>query len=494
MPEFKCKIDPLDTSNEAPLVKFERDLELKLQSTVADDDLLSAFAIAILKGESQINGMKNDKATVITVNLDLGPIFEQVQRKILEEMKNAVTLITTGPLPTPVAPTVQVTTISHRLTDDSELKISFKVSGKDANQEEAVADILTDLGADAYRFPIDFTAVPAMEVPVVADFNNMLVGTIVKWRNAQARLKLAILDNLPDDIKTQMYELLKKTKQKKGFCRDAGSIIWKELKRRYDVSSASDTSKVNKFLTFCNTKRGQEDLITYLRRLQTVQTQTADMQFSNDMIYAHKALASLMAAIDQDSDPKFCVAYAKISGDIEASIKAKRVLPSLAIIQQLEQALNDMKSSSALAHVGKKRANGLRVAEQQIQRLQAQVARLSEAQKSPSHANSSGSVANTSGSVDPRWNPPKNLGFTRDPSVCDWCHICWKQNPVAAKFRGYNELAVTGIAPHGANCTSVDHKTAIGTAKAAASILKHAGTRADEAADKAEAKRVKPRV
>ena len=207
MPEFKCKIDPLDTSNEAPLVKFERDLELKLQSTVADDDLLSAFAIAILKGESQINGMKNDKATVITVNLDLGPIFEQVQRKILEEMKNAVTLITTGPLPTPVAPTVQVTTISHRLTDDSELKISFKVSGKDANQEEAVADILTDLGADAYRFPIDFTAVPAMEVPVVADFNNMLVGTIVKWRNAQARLKLAILDNLPDDIKTQMYEL-----------------------------------------------------------------------------------------------------------------------------------------------------------------------------------------------------------------------------------------------------------------------------------------------
>ena len=142
MPEFKCKIDPLDTSNEAPLVKFERDLELKLQSTVADDDLLSAFAIAILKGESQINGMKNDKATVITVNLDLGPIFEQVQRKILEEMKNTVTLITTGPLPAPVAPTVQVTTISHHLTDDSELKISFKVSGKDADQEEAVADIL----------------------------------------------------------------------------------------------------------------------------------------------------------------------------------------------------------------------------------------------------------------------------------------------------------------------------------------------------------------
>ena len=37
----------------------------------------------------------------------------------------------------------------------------------------------------------------------------MLVGTIVKWRNAQARLKLAILDNLPDDIKTQIRDLLR---------------------------------------------------------------------------------------------------------------------------------------------------------------------------------------------------------------------------------------------------------------------------------------------
>ena len=54
MPEFKCKIDPLDTSKPAPLVKFKRDLELKLQSTVTDEDLLSSYAIAILKGKTQL--------------------------------------------------------------------------------------------------------------------------------------------------------------------------------------------------------------------------------------------------------------------------------------------------------------------------------------------------------------------------------------------------------------------------------------------------------
>ena len=61
------------------------------------------------------------------------------------------------------------------------------------------------------------------------------------------------------------------------------SLVLKELYRRYGIAQADETTKVAQFLTFCKSIRGQESLLEYLRRLQTIHMETATITASNDI-------------------------------------------------------------------------------------------------------------------------------------------------------------------------------------------------------------------
>ena len=455
MSELKIDVEPLNIKETAPMKTYVDNLEIALTKSVRSSDDLSTYAAALLLKRPKVLGTADNKATEVTTTVDLKSMIDRVVQQFREHMI-AVIMANAG------ADHI-VTELAHEILPGQKLKISYKLRGPGVSHADAVDTVLATLTAEDYRVPVTLSDLTDMELPVVSDFEHMLIATNTKWRDAEKRLHTYIDESLPASIKKQMREFVKTARRTRP-CRDVGTTVLNELYRRYGIAEADETTKVAQFLTFCKSIRGQESLIDYLRRLQTIHMETAPVTVSNDMVYAHKARASFLAAARSDPDASNAVAYARIVASIEASIKTKVYMQPHAIITALESAQKALASSASLT--GTKRARGLYVQDnydgsgssgppppssgsgtvsdsssglaKTLGLIQQSLARLAETQ-----------TASKKKKPNPdkkKYAPPSGQGF--DPEVAVWCHKCWSNPKHPKRFNGYNERAITNIAPH----------------------------------------------
>ena len=438
MSDLKISVQSLDLKENAPMKTWVENLDIALTKSVRSSDDLSTYAAALLMEKTKVVGTASDKATALTTTVSLKHVIDEVVQRLREDMI-AVIMSNAGDDHT-------VTEVSYRMLPDQDLEVTYNLRGPEASHATTVDTVLDTLNT----VPLALSAMEDMALPVTNDFEHMLIATNTKWRNAEKRLYTFIDESLPDAIKKQMREFVK-THQATRSCKDIGTLVLKELYRRYGIAQADESTKVAQFLTFCKSIRGQESLLEYLRRIQTIHMETAPITVSNDMIFAHKARASFLSAAKSDPDASNSVAYARIVASIENSIEDKTYMQPHAIITALEKTQKAMNSSASLS--GTKRARGLKVEEapagsssdlkKTLGSIQATLARLAQRQDDPKRLKGDSKKQKT-------YTPPKGNGFDNDVAV--WCHKCWSDPKHPRYFNGYNQKSVTGILPHnGAN-------------------------------------------
>ena len=453
MSELKIDVEPLNLKEAAPMKTYVDNLEIALTKSVRSSDDLSTYAAALLLKKPKVVGTDDNKATELTTTVDLEQVINRVVQQFREDMIAAV-MANSGADHT-------VTELSHEMLPGHKLKVTYKLRGPGVSHADTVDRVLAALSADDYRVPVTLSAMDDTELRVTSDFEHMLIGTSTKWRAAEKRLHTYIDESLPASIKKQMREFVKTIRLTRP-CRDVGTIVLNELYRRYGIDEADETTKVANFLTFCKSLRGQESLIDYLRRLQTIHMETAPVTVSNDMVYAHKARASFLAAAKSDPDASNAVAYARIVANIESSIRSKDYMQPHAIITALESTQKAMSSSASLT--GTKRARGLLAQEtpevssatvsssgleKTLGLIQQSLARLADKKIE--------SKKQKPNPEQKKYAPPKGHGFDADVAV--WCHKCWSNPKHPKRFNGYNEKSVTNILPH----TGSNHNDICGT-------------------------------
>ena len=439
MSELKINVPSLNLKETAPMKAWVENLDIALTKSVRSSDDLSTYAAALLMQKPKVVGTASDKVTALTTTVSFKNVIDQVVKHFREDLI-AVIMANAGD-------DHVVTELSHRMLPNQDLEVTYKLRGPQVSHADTVDTVLDTLQAADYRVPLTLSAMEDIELPITSDFEYMLVATNTKWRDAEKRLYTFIDESLPEAIKKQMREFVKTTRATRP-CRDIGTLVLTELYRRYGIDEADETTKVAQFLTFCKSIRGQESLLEYLRRLQSIHMETAPIVVSNDMVFAHKARASFLSAAKTDPDASNAVAYARIVASIEASIEERVYMQPHAIITSLEKTQKAMTSSASLS--GTKRARGLKAEEtsevstsglgKTLGLIQQTLARLAERKEEPKK-----SKPNVR-----KHAPPKGQGFDNDVAV--WCYKCWSNPKHAKHFRGYNQKSVTGILPHtGAN-------------------------------------------
>ena len=438
MSELKISVQPLNLKENAPMKTWVENLDIALTKSVRSSDDLSTYAAALLMQKAKVVGTASDKATALTTTVNFTHVMDRVVQQFREDMISVIMANAEDDH--------AVTEASFRMLPNQDLEITYQLRGPEVSHAATVDNVLNVLQAPDYRVPLTLSSMEDMELQVESDFEYMLIATNTKWRDAEKRLYTFIDESLPEAIKKQMREFVNTTRATRP-CRDTGTLVLKELYRRYGIAQADETTKVAQFLTFCKSIRGQESLLEYLRRLQTIHMETAPITASNDMVFAHKARASFLSAAKSDPDASNSVAYARIVASIENSIEDKTYMQPHAIITALEKTQKAMSSSASLS--GTKRARGLKaeetpavscsVFEKTLGSIQETLARLAQRQDDPKKLKID--------SNKPRkYSPPKGQGF--DTNVAVWCHKCWRNPKHPRHFNGYNQKSVTGILPH----------------------------------------------
>ena len=448
----------LDLTKRAPMKAFRRRLEEILQPTITSKDKLSSFAVSILHKEKRLVGGSDIQASRYLFSVDLTNAIEQLK----EAVKTTINEVMTEEFPEPGDEDTPLDLKQPEVRELSPGKFVYEVTmtGEDDLHEQASESLeqrFTAVGGKALNLAVNDIA-----VTFTPEYDSLLVGSLQQWRQGQQRLYNYILKCLNEPIKGQMQEHLERLRSTK-VVRNEGEAVLAELDRLYRADSAQEEQKMSLFLGYCMSKRGEESMMEFLLRLQTMATETPVLpSLTNEKIYSYKALAALMVA-EENGNATYQLSRSSVVSKITAAHSKGEFLTAQQIITELQNAEASVQSSSAIAEVGpsrKRKALSTDVRERVSgydPRLTDAFARFLETQHvpiTPHYDNGDHSTARVAWKLMQgrrTYTPPARIfegGKCFDPKVAKWCYKCFSNNKHDRNFRGYNQLDITGIQPH----------------------------------------------
>ena len=454
----------LDLTKRAPMKAFRRMLEEILQPTITSKDKLSSFAVSILHKEKRLVGGSDIQASRYLFSVDLTNAIEQLK----EAVKTTINEVMIEEFPEPGDEDTPLDLKQPEVRELSPGKFVYEVTmtGEDDLHEQASESLeqrFAAVGGKALNLAVNDIA-----VTFTPEYDSLLVGSLQQWRQGQQRLYNYILKCLDEPIKGQMQEHLERLRSTK-VVRNEGEAVLAELDRLYRADSAQEEQKMSLFLGYCMSKRGEESMMEFLLRLQTMATETPVLpSLTNEKIYSYKALAALMVA-EENENATYQLSRSSVVSKITAAHSKGEFLTAQQIITELQNAEASVQSSSAIAEVGpsrKRKALSLdaRVPDYDPQlamrdpRMADAFARFLETRHVPvtphyDVGNHGTALAAWKAKYDrgKKYVPPTRIfegGKCFDPKVAKWCYKCFSNNKHDRNFRGYNQLDITGIQPH----------------------------------------------
>ena len=448
---------------------FRRTLEEVLQPTITSKDKLSSFAVSILHKEKRLVGGEDIHASRYLFTVDLTEAVEQLK----EAVKTHINEVMIEEFPEPGNDDTPLELQQPEIRELSSSKFVYEVTmtGEDDLHEQASDDLeqrFAAVGGNALDIAVN------VNVTFDTEHDSLLVGSQQQWRQGQQRLYNYILKCLQEPIKSQMQEHLERLRSTK-VVRNEGEAVLQELDRLYRADSAQEEQKMSLFLGYCMSKRGEESMMEFLLRLQTMATETPVVSsLTNEKIYSYKALAALMVA-EENENATYQLSRSGVVSKITAAHAKGEFLTAQQIITELQNAEASVQSSSAIAEVGpNKKRKALRTDSESTTisclndpRLVGAFARFLQAQ------------AHDTGVINPNYDPSYSTaretrkrmytpptrkfegGRSFDPNVAKWCYKCFSNNKHDRNYRGYNQIDITGIHPHDEdNCPGVPTKKA----------------------------------
>eukprot|EP00505_MAST-04D_sp_SCG-Rhode-Island_P005215 Stramenopile-MAST_4_protein_5215 len=324
--------EKLDLTKRAPMKAFRRTLEEVLQPTITSKDKLSSFAVSILHKEKRLVGGEDIHASRYLFTVDLTKAVEQLK----EAVKTHINEIMIEEFPEPGDDDTPLELQQPEIRELSSSKFVYEVTmtGEDDLHEQASDDLEQRFAA------VDGNALDiAVNVNVTFDteHDSLLVGSQQQWRQGQQRLYNYILKCLQEPIKSQMQEHLERLRSTK-VVRNEGEAVLQELDRLYRADSAQEEQKMSLFLGYCMSKRGEESMMEFLLRLQTMSTETPVVSsLTNEKIYSYKALAALMVA-EENENATYQLSRSAVVSKITAAHAKGEFLTAQQIITELQNA------------------------------------------------------------------------------------------------------------------------------------------------------------
>ena len=455
----------------APMKAFKRGIEEELNDTTTSKDKLSSFALAILNKENKIITRDEDvSASRYHFTIDMTQVIATLEAEVKAQIDDRLREEFYEGEPDDTAVTLKDSQFKRTKGDVYLYQIT--VSGDEELHEQTTEDIDAAFPSGGMALEIDLP--DTANVSVKTEQDSVAVGTRKQWFEGQKRLYRTILQCLDETTKTKVQEHIEHIRESR-IMRTEGETTMKYLNELYSAEEAQEEEKMALFLRYCQSKRGEESMHEFFERLQTIALETPSVSdLSIEKIYSHKAIAALMTSEEND-DAANQISRTSVVMKLKEAHKKNEFLSSQQIIKELEIANSSVTASEEISSVGKRRSKALKALQVEEtagggyqprvdysnQSIIDALAMSARSQQGTFQATEwLNEIARSvfqrekekaSGSETRRkYTPPSRAyeGGKRFNQDAKWCYKCFVNKDHDIRFRGYNQLDITGLHSH----------------------------------------------